>query len=59
MRANKRIKLQNREYNEYNEEDFVFAKVKGYPFLHAKVIKRWKKANEDYMYQVIFYGTYE
>jgi len=59
MVSNKRTKIKTFEYAEYKEDDLVFGKVKGHPFWPAKVIKRWKKASENYMYQVIFYGTYE
>ena len=49
MKSNKRIKLPRHEYTEYNTGDLVFAKVKGWPAWPAKVISKWKKANDNYM----------
>ena len=53
--SRKRSKL----HEDFEENELVFAKVKGYSHWPAKVIKKWKKKSENYMYQVVFYGTYE
>jgi hypothetical protein len=44
--------------DDFNVSELVFCKTKTI-FWPAKILYKWKKSNNEYLYQVVFYGSFK
>jgi hypothetical protein len=44
--------------DDFNASEIVFCKTKTI-FWPAKILYKWKKSDNDYLYQIVFYGSFK